>query len=175
MDGDASNDLVTVWGFPTTKGRQSVEGNGNSKHVLAAISKFPLDLQDFYTTPSTPSRSTYQFFLRHLPTTMPAAATACFNVLRALVLFILFQSVLAVKGRQSPNTVVSVPTPFIASTLLSRLSLGGTGILHQGDDCEVDDEHDPPGCNCRFSGVGRTVTTTPAECIDYCVWRWAWY
>lgn len=28
-------------------------------------------------------------------------------------------------------------------------------------------------CNCEI--IKRTVNITPMECLDYCIWRWAWY
>jgi hypothetical protein len=80
-----------------------------------------------------------------------------------LVLVILFANhpSAAVKGNQRPNTTVSVPLPTIAMNVVDRL---GTAVDHQ-----------EATTTCRCALTGRTTNDTPAECLDYCIWRYGWY
>ncbi|KIW35462.1 uncharacterized protein PV07_02158 [Cladophialophora immunda] len=59
---------------------------------------------------------------------------------------------LAVRGYQQPNTLITVTQPTTTDDTSKK---------------------EPSRCKCEL--VRRTTNVTPPECIDYCVWRWAWY
>ncbi|KAJ9608940.1 hypothetical protein H2200_006711 [Cladophialophora chaetospira] len=87
-----------------------------------------------------------------------------------LSIILLIPPSVAVKGRQIPNTHVTVPVPKVTSIPIAS----DTFIYSANSSSHSNDgESGPPGCHCQF--LRRTKNITPRECLDYCVWRWAWY
>jgi len=75
-----------------------------------------------------------------------------------LALLLLNHKALAIRGAQTPNTLIKVPRP-------TNLPQGlPTGTLVPSGECD-----------CRM--ILRTYNPAPMneDCRDWCIWRWAWY
>lgn len=132
--------LLTNTAPPSTLGRSKLPGHSSTNDPDSVVTDLP-------------SRTVLQA-MPHIP-----APLGGHHRLLIFLFFLLLLShqALAVRGAQTPNTMITVPRP---------------SNLHPGPLAETV----PSGeCDCRM--IRRTFNPAPMrqDCRDWCIWRWAWY